>query len=1090
MIPTNINREHVLKAIEEIDKHGVPDSRLSHDYNLRFNGKDYPPKYIISIANKFINKSELDSREFGGGEESNGFLKSRGFEIIASDDALDSSEQKSDFAGSLKKLLESNFSIEVTKYRNHLTLPSGTSIHVRGSRILPGDRGFYYLLEEDFNDTVKNPNRYFSIVFGTVDKTFVLPPQKLKEIFEGQTLTRNEESKPKWYFDVIIIEDEHYLKLATGSKGQYQIDDYLNKWEQIPELTNSSIQGEKSKRHLQQQDESEFIFVTGYDDRNLEISKKQGILGWAKNSTYLSEGSLVFVYNLTDKNIESCFKVKSKSDSNTELIWADEVHSNKVIYPNRWNAELIYDGIIFPVEEINRIPPFDSEPFQGLLKNFPMPVNSPQNKSKYETFLNNLLGSINSQSNYWIFVVTNKESLSAEEVYRARMSEKFWGLNEGTKFRRYLKKGDKVIFSHGAKTFLGTAILDSDSFELDQNQSNKFSRDGVFKTDYGVMLSNIVMWEQQTNVGDYVNYISFITNKDQYSYYFQGGVKRITKSDYDIITKNSSPNQDTVTNETLLWLVRAGDKGQGEQIALEKNLVGIGYGGLSGLDQIRDFKIFKEHFIRTHPNDSPWRVGQVVPQIWNFMTNIKAGDLVVLPLKTKHSREIAVGQIIGGYKNQDLNPEIQQFRPVKWFKKDIPRNDFDPEFTKNLDVQGTVFQMGESSAVNKIKVMLDRLGIDTSSIIRSTFENEIPDYDNTVPSNDIRSWLSLMEQEIYQVIDRVLNSQGRRLEIEPSVLYRIISHLILSKHVILVGAPGTGKTDLARRLLRELGQILLGKAEPIERVASYEWGRYEVIGGMSLTPDSEGNLFHLGCVTHAIKEGKLLLIDEFNRADMNKAFGEMFLAIDHGVIQLKEDENPLGFKYKSRNEIEIPTKFRMICTMNDYDKSLLNELSYGLLRRFAFVTIDIPKDAKKVKEVTIERAKHDLNELDELVLEKSIFKIEKLIDKFIEFLLAIREKRQIGISSYIDVIKYILHGVSTTSNNPWEIMNNALIDYIIPQFDRLDFDTLDFALKYAQVSFRDDSGIIPELQPFLSALNEKVRTLQNLNKLFSSEDTG
>ena len=62
---------------------------------------------------------------------------------------------------------------------------------------------------------------------------------------------------------------------------------------------------------------------------------------------------------------------------------------------------------------------------------------------------------------------------------------------------------------------------------------------------------------------------------------------------------------------------------------------------------------------------------------------------------------------------------------------------------------------------------------------------------------------------------------------------------------------------------------------------------------------------------------------------MNKAFGEMFLAIDHGSIFLREDEKPDGFIFDSNNKIKIPIEFRMICTMNDYDKSLLNDLSYG-----------------------------------------------------------------------------------------------------------------------------------------------------------------
>ena len=94
-------------------------------------------------------------------------------------------------------------------------------------------------------------------------------------------------------------------------------------------------------------------------------------------------------------------------------------------------------------------------------------------------------------------------------------------------------------------------------------------------------------------------------------------------------------------------------------------------------------------------------------------------------------------------------------------------------------------------------------------------------------------------------------------------------------YLILIGPPGTGKTDLARRIFSFGNKIINNK--PIEAVASYEWGRYEVIGGMSITSNGDKDSFHFGCVTNAIYKRKFLLIDEFNRADMNKAFGQMFL---------------------------------------------------------------------------------------------------------------------------------------------------------------------------------------------------------------------
>ncbi len=84
MIPSNITREHVKKALEEIDAGSIPPGRKSTKFVLIFNGKRYPPKYVLSLANKFVVGEELDPSNFGGGQETNKFLTRLGFEIAES----------------------------------------------------------------------------------------------------------------------------------------------------------------------------------------------------------------------------------------------------------------------------------------------------------------------------------------------------------------------------------------------------------------------------------------------------------------------------------------------------------------------------------------------------------------------------------------------------------------------------------------------------------------------------------------------------------------------------------------------------------------------------------------------------------------------------------------------------------------------------------------------------------------------------------------------------------------------------------------------------------------------------------------------
>lgn len=81
MIPTNIQKKHVLSAIKEINQKGTPKSRRSTKFVFLYKGKEYPPKFVLSLANKFANSEMLDSETFSGGKETNNFINKLGFAI-------------------------------------------------------------------------------------------------------------------------------------------------------------------------------------------------------------------------------------------------------------------------------------------------------------------------------------------------------------------------------------------------------------------------------------------------------------------------------------------------------------------------------------------------------------------------------------------------------------------------------------------------------------------------------------------------------------------------------------------------------------------------------------------------------------------------------------------------------------------------------------------------------------------------------------------------------------------------------------------------------------------------------------------------
>ncbi len=82
MIPKEINSTHIEAAAKEIDINGVPTRRGSRKYLVQMGDALYPPKYLISIAAKYLTGKELDPLKFIA-PEAKAYLEKKGYTIVS-----------------------------------------------------------------------------------------------------------------------------------------------------------------------------------------------------------------------------------------------------------------------------------------------------------------------------------------------------------------------------------------------------------------------------------------------------------------------------------------------------------------------------------------------------------------------------------------------------------------------------------------------------------------------------------------------------------------------------------------------------------------------------------------------------------------------------------------------------------------------------------------------------------------------------------------------------------------------------------------------------------------------------------------------